>query len=151
MTISIRDAQPADIKFVVSSWVAATRHLPRKTPIPDDAWWPTMYPLIERQLQRSDVRTLVAADPDSADHVADLFGFIVAIPRVSPAVVMFCYVKEAYRRAGIGRRLMFAMGIDPSKRFDYTTHVPLLFSLTDKIPLAKQRCEAAMYPPRRTA
>ena len=151
MTIAVRPIATADRRFVISSWVASTRHLRRSIVIQDADWWTLMFPQVEKAIDRPGVHTLVAYETDDTDHVADLYGFITADTSESPPLVYFVYVKEAYRRAGIASRLFAAVGVNPSARFDYVVRVPLLSALSEKIPLAKHNPEPAIYPKRRTA
>lgn len=149
MTIAIRPAADRDRRFVVSAWVASTRHLRRSVMIHDADWWTVMYPQVEKAIARHGVSTLVAYETDDPDPLADLYGFATVDHHQHPPLVYFVYVKEPYRRSGIATRLLVAGGVDPTKRLDYVIRVPLMGELAERYPLARHNPEPAMYPTRK--
>ncbi len=111
--IAYRLASPADRAFIVSGWSCSYKESHSAGMIADERWAPVMHVEINATLDRPDVSTIVAYDPDEAPGLADLFGFIVADPNIP--IVWYCYVKQAYRLLGIARGLYAAMGIDPMR------------------------------------
>jgi GNAT superfamily N-acetyltransferase len=145
--LAFRDAaSEADRKFVISSWLDATRTSHDESLIAVDDWYPTMWPQREKMIARPDMRTIVAYEKSDPDF---LYGWIVADPteqRVPgrdgsvswwPAAVVYVLVKQNYRREGIARRLFDAVGIDPAGPFLFASRPPPASRLASKVPLAR--------------
>jgi GNAT superfamily N-acetyltransferase len=63
-----------------------------------------------------------------------------------PALVLFVFVKQNYRREGIGRALFSAVGVDVTKPFLYACNTVTASRLASKAPLAKFNPLAARFP-----
>lgn len=156
-----------DKRFVLASWLDASRSSYSSGLVPMSSWYPTMWPVYEAITARPDMRTIIAHEHgDPTGYI----GFIVADPteqRVPgksaghysywPALVVFVYVKAPYRRDGydkhgrrvgdgIGRQLFAAAGVDPSKPFLYASDTPWSKRLGGKAPLAKYNPLMVRYP-----
>ena len=143
MTIAYRAAELADAPFIVSTWSRSFKTSRSAGMIASEDWERTMHPQIQKLLDRPGVKTISAYENTDDSF---LYGWIAADPAAEPPIVFFCYVKEAYRRAGYARGLFAAIGVDPSKRFRYTCWVPIIHKLADKIPHAKHDPNLARYP-----
>jgi GNAT superfamily N-acetyltransferase len=154
--IAFRDAaSPDDFKFVISSWLDATRTSHDESLIAVEDWYPVMWPQRAKVIARPGMRTVIAYEKKDA---AFLYGFIVADPteqRVPgragsfswwPAAVVFVFVKQNYRKGGFARRLFEAVGVDLAKPFLFATRPPPSTHLTSKVPLAKFNPLAVRFP-----
>lgn len=150
-----RAATISDRVFIVSSWLDSYRDDPLAGMIAMDDWYPTMWPQVERLLNRPTATTIVACESDDSL----LYGFICAeldharprSRRHHPPLVHYCYVKAPYRRweprPGIASQLFDAIGIDPSGQFDYTYKTRTVNQLARKIPLASHQPMLARFAP----
>lgn len=134
MTIAYRPAEIDDAMFVVSTWSRGFKESRSAGMIADEDWPQVMHPQIQKVLARPGVQTVIAYENTDPSF---LYGWICGTPDTSPPVVFFCYVKEAYRRAGYARGLFAELGIDPTQRFRYTCWTPVIPKLQHEIPLAK--------------
>lgn len=142
MTVELRDVDPEtnDLDFVTSTWSRAFKSSPAAGVIADEDWAPIMHPQIRRLIARPGVRTLLACDRDDPRF---LYGFIAGEPE--RRVVHFCYVKQAFRRAGCARQLLIALGLDPLLPFRFTCWTPYVAKLGSKIPRATHDPNLARY------
>lgn len=144
--IAIRLMAKHDRKFVTASWVASWRDSYASGLIQAADYWPIMFAQIDKVISRPDVVVHVAYSSEADDHVADLIGFVAADADRTPPLLFYVYTKQAYRRAGIARRLLEEAGIDPAQRFDYVCKNPLPRELTARIPSARWNPIPARYP-----
>jgi GNAT superfamily N-acetyltransferase len=128
--------------FVISAWADSYRlsHAAGMVPMPlyDKAY----REFISWVLARSGVKLIVACHPDST---SDLYGFAAAesdvtvprrtreggrwVQRMEPAgmpLLQYVYVKQAYRRLGIGRGLVIAAGVNPDAPFLMACKTPVV-------------------------
>lgn len=147
MKIAFRPAvTEADRRFVIASWLDASRTSYSSGLIAMADWYDVMWPQYAKVLDRPGMRSLVAyeaTDPDFA------YGFLVADPseqrvperdgsvRWWPALVMFCFVKQGYRRSGIARRLFAEMDINLDEPFLYGCNTQTASRLSAKAPKAR--------------
>ncbi len=156
MKLSLREASsPEDHKFVISSWLDATRFTHSFGLIQMEDVYTVMWAQYEKALSRSGMRTVVAFEDSDP---AFIYGFIAADPgdqripnkdgsfRWWPGLVLFCLVKQNYRREGIARKLFSAVGISPTQPFLYACNTPQASRLESKFPLAKFNPNAARFP-----
>ena len=142
MTIAYRPAELDDAQFVVPTWSRAFKQSRSAGMIADEDWAFIMHPQIQKVLARPGVQTIIAYENTDPSF---RYGWISGTPGTPeiPAVVYFCYVKEAFRRAGYARGLFAAIGIDPYERFRYTCWTPVIPKLQHAIPHAKHVPEFA--------
>lgn len=119
--------------FVMSAWADSYRLSHAAGMIPMPLYDKTYRESIKWVLARPGVQVVVACHPEST---SDLYGFAAAesdvlIPRrareggrwmqrLEPAgmpMLLYVYIKQAYRRLGIGRGLLAAAGVDSEKPF----------------------------------
>lgn len=96
----IRPAVDADVALVTNAWVQEFRHAPAARFIRNADYYADQRTLIYRLLRASE--TLVACAPDDENH---LFGFVTFGPGM---LVHWVYVKDSYRRIGLGDALLEA-------------------------------------------
>lgn len=156
MKLAFRPAtSPADRTFVISTWLDASRTSYSSGLIQMADWYTFQWGQYEKAMARADMRTLVAYEATDPEF---LYGWIVADPteqRVPdksgslhwwPALVLFVFVKQNYRREGIARSLFDAVGVDISKPFLFGCNTVTASRLTSKVPLAKFNPLVARFP-----
>lgn len=156
MAVAFRAAEPDDRVFVISNWVASFRTAHAAGLVPMDSWHDFMWKIIERLLDKAEVRTLVAEE-DGA-----LYGFLTYEPPAPRArwragagssgsldglpFVYYAYTKEAWRRArgrlletGVMSGLLKAAGIGLDRQLGYACKTMSVVQLMDagKIPGAR--------------
>lgn len=140
--IAFRPANRSDRNFVVSTWSTSFRRSMFAGFVSMNTWSEVMHDQIDEAMGRPHVRTLVAC---AAADPTVLYGFIMATPSMTPPLVYYTYVKEPYRRRGIARSLFTAVGVNPSKAFDYVCRTPWTDTLSDKAPFASWNPLAGRY------
>lgn len=161
MKIGFRTAASADdMTFVLSSWLDASRTSYSAGLIAMADWYTIMWKQYEKAMCRPDMRTVVAYEKTDPGF---LYGFIVADPTEQcvpqknggvhywPALVLFVFVKQNYRREGIARRLFEAVGVDSARPFVYSCNTVTASRLANKVPLAKFDPLVARFPKEKTA
>ncbi len=161
MTLAFRDAaSPDDRKFMISTWLDATKMTHSCGLIQMDDFYTVMWPQYEKALARDGMRSVIAYEKRDP---AFLYGFIAADPgdqkvpnkdgsfRWWQGLVLFCFVKQNYRREGIARQLFAEAGITPALPFLYACNTPQASRLEEKFPLAKFNPLAARFPKERAA
>lgn len=156
MRLAFRSATSAvDRTFVVESMLESQRTSYSAGLVPIDDWFTTMRAPYTKLLGRDGMRIIVAYEHDDEDF---LYGFIAADPteqrladrdgavRWWPALVLYVFVKQNYRREGIGRALFNAVGVDPAKPFLYAANTQQASRLASKVPQARFNPLAARFP-----
>ncbi len=142
MTIAYRPAEIADGQFVISSWSRTFKPSRSAGMIASEDWPAIMHVQIQKLLNRPNVRTIVAYENTDPTF---LYGYVAGDTSGPVPIVFWCYVKEPYRRAGYGRGLFAALGVDPRERFHFTCWTPVIQKLAAQIPLAKHDPNLARY------
>lgn len=139
MSIQVRDALPSDRAFVVSSWSRSYKYSDAAGLIHVDDWAAVMHAQLGRLLACDTTRAIVAFEPDEDPAFEDfLYGWICGdTSNATRPLVHYVYVKEAYRRAGLARRLFGALGVDPSRSFAYTCQTQAAIDAAAKVPRAR--------------
>ena len=106
--IEIRAATQTDRPLIFATWLRSYRHgslFPRH--IPDPTFFEAHHNVAEELLRRSSVR--VAHPPGDPEVILGWSCVETLAPKgggSSPIVVHYVYVKPAFRRAGVARRLL---------------------------------------------
>lgn len=135
--IAYRPAMSVDRNFVTKAWLASWRDSNTAGMVSVDTWFEVMTPQVTMRLSWPGVRTVVAYETSNPDHSSNAYGFIVVDTDDAPSLVYFVYVKGPYRRSGVARGLLAAVGITPTTRFNYVCSTPIVSQLERKIPMAK--------------
>ena len=155
MKLAFRPMADWDKTFVISSWLDAHRSSYSAGLWPMHIWHKHEGPIREWHLSQPNVRTLVAYEATDPEF---LYGWVAADPteqrvpsrdgsvRYWPALVLFVFVKQSYRREGIARALFDAVGVDPSKPFVYSCNTVTASRLASKVPLARFDPLVARFP-----
>jgi len=110
--IEIRAATQEDRPLIYATWLRSYKHgaaFPRH--IPDETFFEAHHNVVEALLDRSTV--LVAHPPDDPEVILGWSVVETLLPEAdepSPIVVHYVYVKPAFRRAGVARRLLAQVG-----------------------------------------
>lgn len=89
---------------------------------------------------RAAIMAFEESDPDF------LYGFIVGDTTGPTPVVDYVFVKEPFRKEGIARALLGALGVSPGDRFVYSCKTRIVSQLSAKIPAARFDNVQARYP-----
>jgi GNAT superfamily N-acetyltransferase len=111
-------------------------------------WRAVMEPQLRKLLTRPGVEVWVACHPGEEDHRSDLYGWIAVERGHRQPLVLYVYVKQAYRRQGLARGLFAAVGIDPAAPFSYAAKTSAVRDLRSKIPLSRWEPLIARFPPK---
>lgn len=145
----------ADRTFVVGYWLDASRASYSSGLIAMEDWNTVMGPQYLKAMQRAGMQTIVAYEATDPDFT---YGFIVADPneqrvkerdgtiRWWPALVLFVYTKQNFRREGVARGLFRECGIDPSKPFLFGCNTQAASRLSHKVPRARFHPLVARFP-----
>lgn len=149
MSFKIRQwATDGDRKFVEQTFVDNYRDAHAAGMIAMEDWKAVMEPQIRKALARPGVRVLVAYNPEEdRESRADLYGWIAVESGHARPLVIFCYVKEPYRRLGIAMRLLKACGIGAGDGFYYATKTALMSKAARAIPNAQWHPLIIRFPP----
>lgn len=145
--LAFRPAGALDRAFVLDSWLDSFRTAHAAGLIAMDDWRDVMGPQLAKMLRRPGVAVVVAYRPGEEDSRADLYGWAaVELRGAEPPLVLYVYVKHAYRRLGIGRRLLEHAGVDLAREWHYAAKTGVVTRLASKIPRAKWTPLAARHP-----
>lgn len=137
MSLVVRPAIDADYQFILAAWVSSLLKSDYAGMIAESDWARVMRPQVDRVIRKLCPVVLVAADTDASPGVADLYGFVAADP--AAPLVGYVYVKSAYRRHGVARRLLRSAGIDPLLPFDFVCRTVFVDTLSKSIPHGRFR------------
>ena len=106
----VRDALPGEENFVYNSWLHSYRSSSFARPIDSKTYYAFHHAVIERLLSRTTTSILIAAHAMTPDVI--LGYLIVETPATMPLgcatmpIAHFVYVKQPFRRLGIGKALL---------------------------------------------
>lgn len=104
----MRPYLPSDRPFVSQTWVRAMAHAPCFSLFSSSEYFRRMQARVDGLLEPKDtVRVNVATAPDDADIILGYAVRDIALPHV----IHMCYVKDAFRRMGLARALLYADGV----------------------------------------
>lgn len=128
--LAYRPAKPADLSFIVDSWVDSYKNAHAAGMISMKTWKKVMVPEVYRVLSRPGVEVWVAHNPSQTEG-ADIYGWLavekgVKLPSREKVngrfyralldtpypLVHYAYTKQIYRKNGIFRGLMAAARVD---------------------------------------
>lgn len=139
--IQHRPLIPADRPFVIATWSSSYKSSPYAGILFTDDYATVMHATINRVLDRPETTTLLACDRDDRDF---LYGYIVGELADTP-IIHYAYVKTPYRRSGIARGLLAAIGVNALGRFVYTSKTEIVKDLASKMPRARFDANGIRY------
>lgn len=116
MQLLLREAEPQDIEYIVTSWTAANGTVQR---------------LADTELyvlrQKAAIRRRLAASTALVAHLEDTRDLILgwAVGSAQDLTLDYVFVKHAYRRTGIAKKLIGAL-LPPKGPYRHT-HLPAAF------------------------
>lgn len=118
--IAFRRATAEDMVCVVANFLDSTRADWTSGLVAFEDWWPLMEPQARKIFSRPGAVVLVAYAPaEPVGH--DIYGWLAHETGHRWPYVVYCYVKELYRRNGVARMLFREAGIDPTKPLHHAT------------------------------
>lgn len=114
--ITFRPATQDDVNFIFNSWLKSFRGGTLATGVSNPIYYAQHHRLIEGICKSAQI--LVAVN---AADLAQIFGYVAYEPMEGMNVVHYIYVKEPYRRLGLGKLLLEQAKIDAKKPF-FCTH-----------------------------
>lgn len=101
LPLTIRHANDQDIPFIFSSWLKSFRDAGLMVrSVPNTIYFTNHHKILQRLIKRSTV--YVACDPKDSSQI---YGYIVAEYIDGTFVLHFIYVKQSFRKLGVGRAL----------------------------------------------
>jgi GNAT superfamily N-acetyltransferase len=144
--LAYRRATGDDLHFVEESFLDSFRTCHTAGLISMDEWHDVMAPQWRRLMARPRMEVAVAYHPGETDHRADLYGWLAVERGHERPYVLYCYVKQPYRRMGVARGLFAYAGID-GDLFDFAANTGAVSRVRPKIPRARFRPLIARFPP----
>jgi len=95
----MRGAYPTDLGLIVKSWVQEMRHAPFSKGVPDDVFFAEHRRVVLALVRRA--WTTCAVNVEDENHI---YGFVTF--ELAPERLHWVYVKEPYRRIGLGQALL---------------------------------------------
>lgn len=128
--VRLRPATEADVPFIFNSWLRCYRNSPNMRGCENPVFFQQHHILIEGLCRRSSI--LVAC---SAANVSVIYGYVVVETIENNMVVHFAYVKEIYRKLGLGAHLMSHFGWTKTTPIFATHRTFMTDQLAQKFPI----------------
>ena len=113
LPVAVRPIRESDLEFITDSWLRCDRDSHLDTP--HQEYFETQRTVIKRLLGVS--KCAVVCDEDDADQI---YGYAVWEQHAKGPILHFAYVKDAFRRLGVFRRLW--MVFNPNDKVVTLTH-----------------------------
>lgn len=101
MTAITRPADPADVNFILNSFLKSLRGYPAFEYVPNEIYYPAQKRILESHLRAS--QPIVLCNSEFPDQI---FGYVLGVPN---ECTHFVYVKYPYRQFGFAKQLLEAM------------------------------------------
>lgn len=115
MRINIRKVMPADLNFILDSWLKSWRISRYSGTIPNNLYFPTQRATIEGLIGRGAI--FLVASPEGQDEV--ILGWACGETKEDKTVLHYVYVKDPYLEKGIESDLVEAL---PGAKPGFITH-----------------------------
>lgn len=137
--LAYRIAEQEDLRFVLDSFLDSFKPSHAAGLIGMDDWRRVMTEQFFRILERPTVEVWVAHNPQAENPEANIYGWLAHEQGHPLPYVIYCYVKNGYRRKGLARRLLKMAGINPAQPFEYAAKTSTLTKggVRAAMPLAK--------------
>lgn len=134
---AIRPPSEKDYPFILQSWVRTYARSFDEGPLWPRAIADAVHATVQRLLARSGVELAIAANPANPWLI---IGYVVFERAPDGPIVHWCYVKDAYRKLGVGSDLIqYARGDLPGR-----------LRITFRTPAASRFVPEAVYAPKLT-
>lgn len=125
MPVRVRPADQSDVSFIFNSWLRSFKKSNQVKEVNAHIYYENQHKVIETLLKRCTV--MVGVNPEDATQI---YGYSVCEVIDGVNVIHYVYVKELFRRLGIGRELVKACGIDlKASAACYTHRTPLSYRI----------------------
>lgn len=121
MVAVLRPLVQADSNFLYSSWIRSFRASSVNAGLPGREYHARQKRRIGVILGRPDTAVIVACDPDDDEHI---YGYVVFEMGEVTAMLHYVYVKESFRRFGLGGVLIDLVKRLPREYFCFTHYPP---------------------------
>ena len=119
-----RRADAEDHRFIVSSWIDSYGDAVHRGFIARPAWRGEWRRAASAILARPRVEVVVAYHPGEEERGSDLYGWIAVERGHRLPYVVYVYTKHSFRRLGVARGLLAAVGVHRDDDFMYAFHTP---------------------------
>lgn len=121
----IRQGRPTDAPFLFNSWLKSFRKAWFSMRIPSDVFFAQQHLVIEDILQRPGTRVFVVTPAGDEDTICG-YAVTEAVPGTDgkALIVHYVYVKETFRKLGLGKQLLVSAGVASD------THVVMVSHMT---------------------
>lgn len=145
--LAYRNAEPEDMRLIEESFLDSFRTAHAAGLIAMEDWRDVMMPQIAKMLSRPGVQIIVAHNPNAINPRANIYGWLAHETGHPQPYVIYCYVKQGYRKEGLARRLFAQAGIDPAQPFQYAAKTSALTHarIRAAIPQAKWKPLTARF------
>jgi hypothetical protein len=124
LELAIRQPRPEDQGYITSTWMTSLARFAARTSggrKPPRSDMQRAGRLVDRILDRSETKVLVAVDPHNTSVI---HGWICWVPVPRAPVLHYIYVRKEEREKRIGSVLMIDAEIDPRRPFVWTMRGP---------------------------
>jgi GNAT superfamily N-acetyltransferase len=128
--IRLRPGTETDAPFAFNSWLKCYRHSRLALQMQNEVYFSGHHKVIEGLLKNCSC--IVACSPDD---LSQIYGYAVGEKRDGQLVVHFIYVKEAYRRLGIGLLLLKSLGYELGQPYFFTQKTHAVEKYEKKYPI----------------
>lgn len=115
LPIQLRKPHKEDVPFIFSSWLHSYRSSLHTKNVVNTVYFGEHHDLLERIMNRSEA--VIACNADDPNQI---FGYIVYERIDNALVVHYIYVKQSFRKLGIGKTLLQSTGWQKGDAFIFT-------------------------------
>jgi len=98
---TVREGRPADINFILNSWLKSTEKCPIFHKVPNEIFFTEQRKRIIHVLEEGSVR--IICDPDDQDQI---YAYLVYEFKDPVLLLHYLYTKRPYRKLGLSRLLL---------------------------------------------
>lgn len=113
--IRLRPATETDVPFIFNSWLKNYRHSINTRGCENPVYFAQHHKVLEGLCKRAEI--WIACNPED---ISQIYGYVAAEKIENLVVLHMTYVKETYRKLGIGKTLLKQVGVDYTQPMLYT-------------------------------
>jgi hypothetical protein len=103
----LRQAIPDDRAFIMNSWLKTFEKSAYRLDIPMTEFFAFHHDVLEDLLERSSIIVAIRPpNPLRPDNIDEIYGYLCVETDLRPRIIHFLYVKNKYRKMGVGRSLV---------------------------------------------
>lgn len=120
--VNLRPASKQDEPFIYSTWLRSYKPSKRNSGVPASIYYKRQGKIIDAILARPETKSVIATAHDDPEH---FFGHAAWEEYPNAIVLHYFYVKQSFRRLGIGTALLREVTQDwSSKHQRWISHIP---------------------------